>query len=175
MRFIGQVSTFLIPVCFLCLISMKSAEATIGQTHQDQSETPTLGLEDNGLDTGGIRMVVSLLAVLAFIAVGVFLLKKMMPYRGLAANGKHPIQILSRASLGQKRSICLVRIADEILVVGLTNTSVSLLSKINADDYEAQGADIHETSTEYKQSFRKVLDKIGIGDRRTSAVSEKEL
>lgn len=166
----------LIPVCFLCLISMRSVEATTGPTHQDQSEPQTLGLEDSSLDTSGIRMIVSLLVVLALIASGVFLLKKIMPYRGLAANGNHPIQILSRVPLGQKRSICLVRIADEVLVVGLTNTNISLLSKMNADDYyDAQGIDIHETSTEYKLSFRKVLDKIGIRDRRTSTAREEGL
>ncbi len=155
---------------------MDGAEATIGQMRQDQSESQNLGPGNDSLDTSGIRMIASLFVVLALIAAGVFLLKKIMPYRGFAANGKHHIQVLSRVSLGQKRSICLVKIADEVLVVGLTNTNISLLSKMNADDYyDGQGMDIHEPSAEYKQSFRKVLDKIGIRNRRTSTAREEGL
>ena len=174
-RVFSQFCMFLIPVCLLCLIPAKCAEASINATHQDPSEPRTLGLEDGSLDTSGIRMIASLLVVLALIAAGVFLLKKMMPYRGLAANEKYPIRVLSRVSLGQKRSICLVRIADEILVVGLTNTNISLLSKIDADEYDGRGIDVHENSADYRQSFRKMLDKIGIRDRKTSTAREEGL
>lgn len=121
-------------------------------------------------------MISSLLAVLALIAGGVFLLKKLTPYKGIVSNMEHSISILSRASLGQRRSICLVRIADEILVLGLTNTNVSVLSKIKADEYYSKSdKDIYETPSGKKQSFRKVLDKIGIGSHRTSAAREEGL
>lgn len=155
---------FLVPVWFLCMVP--SAQAAIGQA--DQNQPLDIGLKDGNSDTGAMRMIVSLFAVLAFIAVGVFLLKKLTPYRGLTANAKNSIQVLSRVPLGQKSSICLVKIADEVLIVGLTNTNMSLLSKMSADDYyQKQDAEVHEASPEYKRSFRKILDKIGINERGT--------
>lgn len=165
-HFCGWMITFLVPVWFLCMVP--SAQATIGQADRDQSQPLDMGFKDGSSDTGAMRMVISLFAVLAFIAVGVFLLKKLTPYRGLTANAKNSVQVLSRVPLGQKSSICLVKIADEILVVGLTNTNMSLLSKMNADDYyQKQNTEVHEASTEYKHSFRKILDKIGINERKT--------
>jgi len=145
-----------------------SVQATIGQADQDHSKPLNMGLEDDRSDTGAMRMVISLFLVLAFIAAGVFLMKKLTPYRGLAANARNSIQVLSRVPLGQKTSICLVRIADEVLVVGLTNTNMSLLSKMSADDYyKEQNTEVHEAPVEHRHSFRKILDRIGINERRT--------
>ena len=134
--------------------------------------------EDSG--GGALRMTVSLLVVLALIAAGVFLLKKIAPYSGLIgsqAHAKHPT-VLSRLSLGQRSSICLIRIADEILVVGITNTNMSLLSKISADDYYSEDANTRGTPANVSaqtsiyggnfRSFRKVLEKIGVCNRKTS-------
>jgi len=127
--------------------------------------------EDSILDAG-IRMIVSLLLVLALIVAGVFLLRKMTPYKRLMSNAKHPMSVLSRISLGQKKSICLVKVAGEILVIGLTNTNMSILSKINADDLygenppyswknDESGKDIYQAEAYavagHKRSFTSLL------------------
>lgn len=165
-RFRGWVGIFLIPAWFLCMVS--SAQAAIGQADQNHSQPLNIGLENDSSDTGAMRMVISLFLVLAFIAAGVFLMKKLTPYKGLTGSARNSIQVLSKVPLGQKTSICLVRIADEILVVGLTNTNMSLLSKMSADDYyQERNTEVHEAPAEYKHSFRKILDKIGINGRRT--------
>jgi len=119
----------------------------------------------------GTRMIVSLLLVLSMIVASVFLLKKITPYKGLASHAGSPLMILSRIPLGQKRYICLVRIADEILIVGMTNTSISLLSKMKADDYYGDnGKDICEIpESGHIKSFRKLystlIHNIGLKDR----------
>jgi len=114
----------------------------------------------------GIRMIASLMAVLALIVGSVFLLKKVIPYRGITANGKHSIMVLSRLSLGQKKSICLVRVADEILVIGLTNTNMSLLSKMRPDDYYGEGGqDTYEASKASSQ-FRSLMGTLQAKLRR---------
>lgn len=167
MRFSGQINTFLTFLCFLCLICASSSEAT--------SES-AMELMDDSSGVSGLRMLSSLLAVLALIAGGVFLLKKLTPYKGMISNMEHSVSILSRSSLGQRRSICLVRIADEILVLGLTNTNISVLSKMDADEYYTKSdKDLYETPSGQKQSFRRALEKIGIGGHRTSAAREEGL
>lgn len=169
---------------------LKTINNEIGETPVDyapsisQRSLVDLGdMDSTEEDSGGgaLRMTVSLLVVLALIAAGVFLLKKIAPYSGLIgsqAHAKHPMIVLSRLSLGQKRAICLIRIADEILVVGITNTNMSLLSKINADDYYSEDADTRGTLANIRaqtstyggnfRSFRKVLEKIGVCNRKTS-------
>ncbi|MGQ9607692.1 MAG: FliO/MopB family protein [bacterium] len=82
-----------------------------------------------------LRMTVSLLIVLSLIIGSVFLIKKLRIYKILLPNSKNPVSIISNISLGHRRSLCLVKVANEILVIGMTNTSMSLLSKIDADDY----------------------------------------
>ena len=166
-HFSGQISRFLILVCFFSLMCASSGWATTESAME---------LIDDSSGVSWMRMISSLLAVLALIAGGVFLLKKLTPYKGMTSNTERSISILSRASLGQRRSICLVKIADEILVLGLTNTNISVLSRLDADEYYSRNEkDLSETASGQKQSFRRVLEKMGIGSHQTSAAREEGL
>ena len=164
-RFLLHIGMSLTLACLVCLVSTPMA---YGLTDQSQSELQDI--EDQGGMDAGIRMIVSLFVVLAVIMVGVFLLKKITPYSGIASDPKRPVLVLSKLPLGQKKSVCLVKIADEILIIGMTNNNISLLSKMSTDDYYGEGyKDIHENSEAvYKQSFRKILDKIGMWNHRAS-------
>lgn len=143
-------------ICVFCIVAVCSMEAAA-------LDTENMEFRDNDLGTGTLRMIVSLLIVLSLIAVGIFVLKKFTPYKGFISNRERPITVLSKVPLGQRKSICLVKIGNEVLIVGLTNTNISLLSKIDADEYyEEQRIPPHETSAEYTQSFHKILEKIGI-------------
>ena len=120
-HFISQIGIFLILLCF-CLPTFAGNAET--------ADKSIMGPEGDDFNMSGVRMIASLLAVLGLIFGGVFLLKKLTPFKGIVPNMEHSISILSRVSLGQKRSICLVKVADEILVIGLTNSNISILSKM---------------------------------------------
>lgn len=110
-----------------------------------------------------LRMIVSLLIVLSLIVGGVFLLKKFRIYKLLAPNSKSPVSVISNIPLGNKRSLCLVKVANEILVIGMTSTNISLLSKISTDDYySACKSDINdELSNIYsKRDFPSILKSV---------------
>ena len=96
------------------------------------------------------------------IAAGVFVLKKVSPYRGLAASSGNPVSVISKIPLGQKKSICLVRVADEILVIGLTSANVSLLTKMSAEDYYHGDGQITSQNVKQKDSgsFRKLYSML---------------
>ena len=83
----------------------------------------------------GLRMFASLLVVLALIVGFIFLLKKMPIYKNLMRNAKQPISVVHNFSLGHRRSVCVLKVADEMLILGLTNTNISILSKMNVDEY----------------------------------------
>ena len=167
--YISQIGIFLLLLCCLPAISISETtdKSIVGQEDNDF---------DTSFDTSGVRMIASLLAVLGLIFGGVYLLKKLTPYKGLISNTEHSISVLSRMSLGQKRSICLVKIAGEILVIGLTNSNISVLSKMDADEYYSKNeSDTHRTPAEYRPSFSKILSKIGIKNNRTSTAQDEAL
>jgi len=109
------------------------------------------------------RMTASLLAVLGLIVACVFALKKLTRHKSFVTGN---ISIISSMPLGQKKSICLVRVSNEILIIGLTNSDMSLLTKMSLEDYYGEGAGNrpltqniyqHETNS---QGFRKLLSKL---------------
>jgi len=79
-----------------------------------------------------LRMIASLLVILAFVALGIFAFKK-LKYKE-TKNGGRPLSVLHKLSVGPKESICVVEVGDQILIVGVTNNYISLLSKVEDED-----------------------------------------
>ena len=71
-----------------------------------------------------------------------------------------------------------MRVANEILVVGLANNNMSLLSKISVEDYYKEvntpGRYPYESSAGEKQAFRKILDKIINARSRKASTSPEQ-
>ncbi|MGB9596031.1 MAG: flagellar biosynthetic protein FliO [Candidatus Poribacteria bacterium] len=115
-----------------------------------------------------IRMITSLFFVLALIVGGVFLLKKIPLYRRFMLGSRNPVSVITSVSLGHRRSVCVVKVANEMLILGLTNTNISLLSKMDADEFLSyMNTDIIDSykSDENKTSFLNQLKKF-IGNKQ---------
>lgn len=179
MRQCDQIGILLILTSLFCLILTGIARGSIQHESESwrQSEQKTTGYEqvpnlplkaERSTFSAGLRMAMSLLVVSALIVASVFLLRKMTPYKGLIPNAKHHISVLSKISLGPKKSICLVKIVDEILVIGMTSTNISLLSRINANDYYGKNSEytFEGSGAEGGRSFRELLYKMGIRNRK---------
>lgn len=80
-----------------------------------------------------LRMFFSLFVVIALIFLFVFILKRINPRKGMPDN-QRPVQLLFQEPLGQKRSICLVKVLDRVLVLGVTNAHISYLSTLENDE-----------------------------------------
>jgi flagellar protein FliO/FliZ len=104
----------------------------------DASEAPapvpayrsSTGEEERSLVWDGLRMTLSLAAVLAVLGMGAKLLRRWpgLARGGLASGG---LQVLGRVALGAKEAVCLVQVGREILVVGVTPGAVSLLHRVD--------------------------------------------
>lgn len=87
------------------------------------------------------RMAIALLAILTFFIGGVFVLKRYAgKLKGLPFGKKERlIQVVATHYLGNKKSISLVKITGEYMVVGVSNDGISLISKlgpeVNVDKY----------------------------------------
>lgn len=77
-------------------------------------------------------MVIGLGAVIAILLVSLWLIKRLAAPRGAAAG----IKVLGAVSVGSRERIVLVKIADKVLVVGVSSASISTLHTLDAAELQ---------------------------------------
>jgi len=101
------------------------------------SATPT-GLSGG---SGGtlLRLGIGLLVVLGLIALVWHVMKRVQRsrYPALDERGSSLIDVVGTTSLGPNRSLHLVRVGDEIVLVGATDHSVNVVARLGVDDAAA--------------------------------------
>ena len=129
-----------------------------------------------------IKMIASLALVLAGILATYWVVKRFVLKRGGGFGGRNLIRILATGYLGQKKNITLVEVAGEVLVIGITNNNISLLTKI--EDKE-KIEEIHSThglnssGHSFEHQLKKVSSKMKEGKGRdmlselTDSIQEK--
>lgn len=91
-----------------------------------------------------LRLILALGLVLGLIFGSVWLLRRYAPGRFSRSPALPvPLAVVGRTWLGQRREICAVRVADRLLLLGVTPMQVSFLSEIPhafAEEGEAEFA-----------------------------------
>ena len=80
-----------------------------------------------------LKMAGALSAVVALLLGGVFLLKRFLG-EGQCHLGKSMLRLMGGLRLGQGKSIMLVEVAGEVLVLGTTTRDVTLLTRVTDED-----------------------------------------
>ncbi len=102
---------------------------------QDTGEAKAVLLNDPPGFTGSvIKMVTALGIVLAFLFAVAYLVKKYLGKKIGFAGQEEKIKVVTSTYLGPKKSIALVEVAGEKIVVGVTATHISMLTKIGKDE-----------------------------------------
>ena len=85
------------------------------------------------IDTVGLllRLGLSLLAVLALLWLTARLV------RGSAVRGLGVVELLARQQVGRGAAVAVLRVADRALVVGVTDSSVTLIGETDLEAVEA--------------------------------------
>lgn len=81
-----------------------------------------------------IKMVTALGIVLSLLFAVVYLVKKYLGKKIGFAGQEHKIRVITTTYLGPKKSIALVEVAGEKIVVGVTATTISMLTKLGKDE-----------------------------------------
>jgi flagellar biosynthetic protein FliO len=84
-------------------------------------------------ETAG-KMFSSLALVLGVMFLVFYLFKKFVLKNGLMSGNTQAIKVLGTGVLGPRKSVSLVEVAGEILVLGISNDNISLLSKIEEEE-----------------------------------------
>jgi len=79
-----------------------------------------------------VKMVVALACIVGLIYGVVFVLKRLVP--GAAGSGGERIglTLLGQLSLGSRQRICVLRVQDRTLVVGISEGSITTLAELDA-------------------------------------------
>jgi flagellar protein FliO/FliZ len=103
-----------------------------------------------------LQMLMALAIVLGGLLVVFYLLKRFLR-RESGGSGNPLIRVIASQYLGIKKNIALVEVAGTVLVIGVSNDNISLLTKI-----EDQGAldAIRQQSSRLTPSFSEHLQRL---------------
>jgi flagellar protein FliO/FliZ len=105
-----------------------------------------------------LHMAGALFLVLAVILVGFWLLKRFGPMAGLgAARGKLAFE--GQLALGPRRSVVVVRFLNKVLVLGVTEHQINLLTEM--DTGHDQDPAEPDTTRAPARDFARTLDQAG--------------
>lgn len=102
--------------------------AEIAPAQSPDFEVPSLWITS-------LQMLFWLLIVIVLIFISVWLIRKVMQ-QGKQFNAQKPVSLLFQETIGPGRSICLVRVLDQIHVIGVTNTQISYLATLEDDEID---------------------------------------
>jgi flagellar biosynthetic protein FliO len=87
-------------------------------------------LPGESIGTYVIRMVLSLLVVVVLIYAAVYVFRRLSGPRAAGGGIQRSIRVLGHYYLGPRKALYLVEIVNRILVLGITGTSIQLVTEI---------------------------------------------
>jgi flagellar biosynthetic protein FliO len=107
------------------------------------------------------KMTVMLAFVLILIYLAVYLYKRVLAPREMrpGSGGSRAVRILGQIYLGSRKSLCLVEMADRILVIGVSQQTVNLITEITDARaietlrQEYAGTGLHQQFSQYLKKF----------------------
>jgi len=103
-----------------------------------------------------IRMFSALLLVLGIFLGSFYVLRRLLKRDGVT-QGTSLMRTLDKTYLGVKKSVTLVAVCDKILVLGVTNDRISLLSEIDDPDSVVK---LKQTGSGPPMSFKNHLGRL---------------
>ncbi|MDY7031479.1 MAG: flagellar biosynthetic protein FliO [Thermodesulfobacteriota bacterium] len=130
--------------------------------------------EDVNLFSSTLKMIGSLAFVLAGILVTYWVVKKFLLKNSGVFSGGHLIRTLATSYLGQKKSVSIVEVAGELLILGVTSNHISLLTKIEDKERveEIKGtAGQRNSQSSFEYQFKRMSSRLK-GNRGKNLVSD---
>lgn len=103
------------------LTAATDTAAYVGTSSLIQDSVPSLA-----------RIVVALLVIVVIIYATVFLLRRLSGNRASGGRGK-TIQVIEQTYLAPKKSVCLLKLADRAVLIGITDASINMLTELEWD------------------------------------------
>ena len=110
-----------------------------------------------------LKMLVALVILTGILIVALYFAKRVFKVGGNQPKGRM-VRVLANAYVGVKKNISLVEVPGAILVLGVTNDAITLLTKIEDVEVinELRGSEDEKT----RGSFSEKLQKFSAGYKR---------
>jgi flagellar protein FliO/FliZ len=92
------------------------------------AEATTLAQPD--LFSSAIKTFSALALILAVILIGLYLVKRFWPRGSGLLNTDRLIRVITTSPIAPKKMISVVEVGEDILVLGLTDTNITMLTKV---------------------------------------------
>ncbi len=127
-----------------------------------------------------VKMVSALFIVIVCIYMSIFLLKKGMGKKFSSNSELNSLELLETTYLGPKKSVSLVRVAGKSVLLGITETQISILTELGEEETAAllsktQQEVAPSVSIDFKSIFEKVatrFKKTNLNGRHITAESK---
>ena len=109
-----------------------------------------------------LKLVSALALVIACIYVALFLFKKLMGNK-VSGNRKNNImEVLETTYVGPKKTVSLIRVADKSVLVGTTESNISILTELDEEKTSSilKGMKTESEKENFKNLFQTASDKI---------------
>lgn len=108
--------------------------------------------EGDSLWGSAFKMLSTLAFVIGLMFLVFYIFKKVVVKQGMFGTADKPIRVISTGFLGPKKSIAMVEVAGRVLILGVANDQITLLSSLEDEDEVARivegGEKKHSKSSE---------------------------
>jgi flagellar protein FliO/FliZ len=99
----------------------------------------------DGLGGAWLTMAGGLALILGVLFLGVWLLKRFGPKAGLGMFQRGDLKLEGQLGLGPKKSVAVVQFLNKVLVLGVTDERITLLTELEEEDEAAERKDFSKT------------------------------
>ncbi len=117
----------------VAVVSLLPALALAGATDSSTVIGADL-LETDSVGSMVVRLVLSLAAIIALIVLTLWGVRRLQGRRWTGKMNAKPIQVIDRVHLAPKRSLDVIAVGDRILLLGVTENGINLLTELTADE-----------------------------------------
>ncbi len=111
-------------------------------------------METDSVGSMIVRLMLSLAAIILLIFVTLWGIRRLQGRRWTGKMNAKPIQVIDRVHLAPKRSLDVVSVGNRILLLGVTEHGINLLTELSADEKNQ----VEATQTE-QRGFQPVLNE----------------
>ena len=104
-----------------------------------------------------IKMVGVLALVLAILIGGLWLMRRFAPGATRLAGLSGGIRVLTQHALGQKRLLVVVRVAEQVLLLGVTDHNINFITRIEDEEFLSHS---EAPAPENLSSFARLLGRM---------------
>ncbi len=139
-------------ICFFLLLAPRLAAAATEEM-------------DYGLTGAALKMIGVLAVILGLLIGGLYLLRRFLPGTSKMGWMSGQVRLVGQFPIGPKKLLALVKVADQVLLLGVTEHNISFLTRID-DPQAIEG--IARTDERAPLGFAGLLRRVSRGQERGS-------